>query len=81
MSENDLKGVPRILAEALLSHEDMQPFSFFGRRTRAGAGAGHRRVEVPAGGTAEAARRRVAAYRSSVACVVTVPGTCIGRVP
>jgi hypothetical protein len=38
-SEVDLKGVPRNLAEALLTHEAKQPFSFFGRRAGEGAGS------------------------------------------
>jgi Bacterial archaeo-eukaryotic release factor family 3 len=39
ISEADLKGVPRNLAEALLTHEAMQPFSFFGRRAGEGTGS------------------------------------------
>jgi hypothetical protein len=39
VSEVDLKGVPRNLVEALLAHEAMQPFSFFGRRAGEGAGS------------------------------------------
>jgi len=39
VSELDLKGMPRSLAEALLTHENMEPFSFFGRRTGEGAGS------------------------------------------
>jgi hypothetical protein len=39
VSDVDLKGVPRSFAEALLTHEAMQPFSFFGRRAGAGAGS------------------------------------------
>jgi len=39
VSEVDLKGVPGSLAEALLTHEAMQPFSFFGRRAGEGAGS------------------------------------------
>ena len=39
VSEVDLKGVPQSLAEALLTHEAMQPFSFFGRRAGEGAGS------------------------------------------
>jgi hypothetical protein len=39
VSEIDLRGVPRNLAEALLTHEAMQPFSFFGRRAGEGAGS------------------------------------------
>jgi hypothetical protein len=39
ISEVDLKGVPRNLAEALLTHEAMQPFSFFGRRAGEGPGS------------------------------------------
>jgi hypothetical protein len=39
VSEVDLKGVPQNLAEALLTHEAMQPFSFFGRRAGEGAGS------------------------------------------
>jgi len=39
VSEVDLKGVPRNLAEALLTHEEMEPFSFAGRRAEAGAGS------------------------------------------
>jgi hypothetical protein len=38
-SEIDLKGVPHNLAEALVTHEAMQPFSFFGRRAGEGAGS------------------------------------------
>jgi len=39
ISEVDLKGVPQNLAEALLAHEDMEPFSFVGRRAGNGAGS------------------------------------------
>jgi hypothetical protein len=39
VSEVDLKSVPQNLAEALLTHEAMQPFSFFGRRAGEGAGS------------------------------------------
>jgi hypothetical protein len=39
VSEVDLKGVPQNLAEALLSHEAKQPFSFYGRRAGEGAGS------------------------------------------
>jgi hypothetical protein len=39
VSEVDLKGVPRNLAEALLTHEAKQPFSFFGRRAGEGVGS------------------------------------------
>jgi len=39
VSELDLKGAPRSLAEALLTHENMEPFSFFGRRAGVGAGS------------------------------------------
>jgi hypothetical protein len=39
VSEVDLKGVPQNLAEALLTHEANQPFSFFGRRAGEGAGS------------------------------------------
>jgi hypothetical protein len=39
ISEVDLTGVPRNLAEALLSHEAKEPFSFFGRRAGEGAGS------------------------------------------
>jgi hypothetical protein len=39
VSEIDLKGVPQNLAEALLTHEAMQPFSFHGRRAGEGAGS------------------------------------------
>jgi hypothetical protein len=38
VSEVDLRGVPQNLAEALLTHEAKQPFSFFGRRAGEGAG-------------------------------------------
>jgi hypothetical protein len=40
VSEIDLKGVPQNLAEALLTHEAMQPFSFYGRRAGEGSGFG-----------------------------------------
>ncbi len=39
VNEVDLKGVPQSLAEALLGHEAMQPFSFFGRRGGEGPGS------------------------------------------
>lgn len=39
VSEVDLKGVPASLAEALLTHEAKEPFSFYGRRGGAGAGS------------------------------------------
>jgi hypothetical protein len=39
VSEVDLKGVPRNLAEALLTHEAKEPFSFYGRRAGEGAGS------------------------------------------
>jgi hypothetical protein len=39
VNEVDLKGVPRNLAEALLTHEAKQPFSFYGRRAGEGAGS------------------------------------------
>jgi hypothetical protein len=39
VSEVDLQCVPQNLAEALLTHEPMEPFSFFGRRAREGAGS------------------------------------------
>jgi hypothetical protein len=39
VSEVDLKGVPRSLAEALLTHEAKEPFSFHGRRAGEGAGS------------------------------------------
>jgi hypothetical protein len=39
VSEVDLKGVPQNLAEALLTHEAKQPFSFVGRRAGEGAGS------------------------------------------
>jgi len=39
VSEVDLKGVPRNLAEALLTHEAKEPFSFYGRRAAEGAGS------------------------------------------
>lgn len=39
VSEVDLKGVPRSLAEALLIHEAKEPFSFHGRRAGEGAGS------------------------------------------
>jgi hypothetical protein len=39
ISEVDLKGVPRNVDEALLTHEAKQPFSFVGRRTSQGAGS------------------------------------------
>jgi len=39
ISEVDLGGVPKNLAEALLAHEAKEPFSFFGRRTGEGAGS------------------------------------------
>jgi hypothetical protein len=39
VSEVDLKGVPRNLAEALLTHEAQQPFSFYGRRAGHGPGS------------------------------------------
>jgi hypothetical protein len=39
VSEVDLKGVPRNLAEALLTHEAKQPFSFYGRRAGEGPGS------------------------------------------
>src|SRR6516165_6911066 len=39
VSEVDLKGVPENLAEALLTHEAKQPFSFYGRRAGEGAGS------------------------------------------
>jgi hypothetical protein len=39
VSEVDLTGVPQNLAEALLSHEAKQPFSFVGRRAGEGAGS------------------------------------------
>jgi hypothetical protein len=39
VSEVDLKGVPRSLAEALLTHEAKEPFSFYGRRAGQGAGS------------------------------------------
>ena len=40
VSEVDLRGVPRNLAEALLTHEAKEPFSFYGRRAGEGAGSG-----------------------------------------
>jgi hypothetical protein len=39
VSEVGLTGVPQNLAEALLAHEAVQPFSFFGRRAGEGAGS------------------------------------------
>jgi hypothetical protein len=39
VSELDLKGVPKSLAEALLTHEAKEPFSFHGRRAGEGAGS------------------------------------------
>ncbi len=39
VSEVDLKGVPKSLAEALLTHEAKEPFSFHGRRAGEGAGS------------------------------------------
>jgi hypothetical protein len=39
VNEVDLKGVPRNLAEALLTHDAKQPFSFHGRRAGEGAGS------------------------------------------
>jgi len=39
VSEVDLQGVPRSLAEALLSHEAKEPVSFYGRRAGEGAGS------------------------------------------
>jgi len=39
VSEVDLKGVPRSLAEALLTHENQEPFTFQGRRAGEGAGS------------------------------------------
>jgi hypothetical protein len=39
VSEVDLTSVPQNLAEALLTHEAMQPFSFQGRRAGQGAGS------------------------------------------
>ena len=39
VTEVDLKAVPQNLAEALLTHEAKQPFSFFGRRAGNGAGS------------------------------------------
>jgi hypothetical protein len=39
ISPVDLKGVPHNLAEALLTHEDMEPFTFFGRRAGEGVGS------------------------------------------
>jgi hypothetical protein len=39
VSEIDVKGVPQNLAEALLTHEAMQPFSFYGRRAGEGPGS------------------------------------------
>jgi hypothetical protein len=39
VSEVDLTGVPQNLAEAMLSHEAKQPFSFVGRRAGEGAGS------------------------------------------
>jgi hypothetical protein len=39
VSEVDLKGVPHSLAEALLTHEAREPFTFYGRRAAPGAGS------------------------------------------
>ncbi len=39
VSDVDLKGVPHNLAEALLTHEAKEPFTFYGRRPGDGAGS------------------------------------------